>query len=32
MALRATGLALTVMEKAVQRHYERMLPALCRRW
>jgi len=24
-ALRATGLALTVMEKAVQRHYERML-------
>jgi glutathione S-transferase len=25
MALRATGLALTVMEKAVQRHYERML-------
>jgi glutathione S-transferase len=23
--LRATGLALTVMEKAVQRHYERML-------
>ncbi len=24
-ALRATGLALTLMEKAVQRHYERML-------
>ena len=24
-ALRATGLALTVMEKSVQRHYERML-------
>ena len=24
-ALRATGVALTVMEKAVQRHYERML-------
>ena len=24
-ALRATALALTVMEKAVQRHYERML-------
>ena len=24
-ALRATGLALTIMEKAVQRHYERML-------